>query len=69
MKNKIVQVKTNSECCCEHHRRYGGLKMVILGLLVLGNIQYAWLGWPAFIGALIALAGAGQLLTPMGRCR
>ena len=66
MKNKMTHGMGE---CCEKHRKYGGLKMVILGLLILGNIQYAWLSWPAFIGSLIVLAGAGALLMPRTCCK
>lgn len=35
---------------------------IVVGLLVLGNVYYPMLSWPAFIGALIVIAGIAKLL-------
>ena len=68
MKDKMMHGKPSLECC-EKHRRYGGLKMLILGVLILWNVYWPMLGWPAFIGWIIAIAGLGKLLMPVSSCK
>lgn len=51
----------------EHWHKYKqdkGWKILILGLLVLGNNYWNVVSWPAFIGIIIALAGIVKLAMP-----
>jgi len=41
-----------------------GLKMFVLGVLILLNVYYVWFSWPVFIGGVIALAGLLKVLIP-----
>lgn len=44
------------------HKKMMGVKMLILGLLVLGNVYWPMLTWPAFIGWVLVLAGFLKLI-------
>lgn len=43
------------------HKKMMGVKMLILGALVLGNVYWPMLTWPAFIGWILVLAGLFKL--------
>jgi len=46
------------------HKRWMGVKMLILGLLVLANIFWAQLYWGTFIGGVLVLWGLIEMLMP-----
>ena len=48
-------------CKCCNHKGHG-VKMLILGLLVLANVKWAFLDWGYFIGILIVLGGLCKLM-------
>jgi uncharacterized membrane protein HdeD (DUF308 family) len=48
--------------CCMHKGK--GVAMIILGLLVLGNVYWPMLSWPAFIGWIIVVGGVLKMLMP-----
>lgn len=39
-----------------------GVKMLVLGLLVLANAYWAFVEWPNFIGILLVLGGLWKLV-------
>lgn len=41
-----------------------GCKMLVLGILVLGNVYWPMLTWPAFIGWVLVVAGISKLAFP-----
>ena len=41
-----------------------GLKIFILGILILLNAYMAWFSWAVFIGGVIALKGLIHMLMP-----
>lgn len=44
------------------HKKMMGIKMLILGVLVLGNFYLVGLSWPIFIGGVLVLGGIGSLI-------
>ena len=58
---KKVAKKNVCMCGCPHGHGWG---MLILGLLVLGNAYYSWMGWPYFIGALAVIKGVMKMFGP-----
>jgi len=42
--------------------KFGGAGMLVLGLLVLANFYLIKLGWGAFIGLVLVLAGLCKML-------
>ena len=46
------------------HMKMWGLKMIILGLLVLANAYWLILDWSLFIGVILIIAGLAKLLMP-----
>ncbi len=49
-------------CCSGKGMKAHAVMKIIVGALVLANDYYSTLSWPAFIGALIILAGLAKLL-------
>jgi uncharacterized membrane protein HdeD (DUF308 family) len=64
----MIYGKISTECC-EKHRRYDGLKMLILGALILFNAKSGFVSWPIFIGWLVAIAGFFKLFMPKTACK
>jgi uncharacterized membrane protein HdeD (DUF308 family) len=50
------------------HKKWMGGKLLILGILVLINVYWPMLTWPAFVGWVLVLAGVWKLIMmPMKR--
>ncbi len=43
------------------HRKMMGIKMILLGILVLVNFYFIGISWPIFAGAILVGAGVGSL--------
>lgn len=41
-----------------------GIKMLVLGILIVLNAKYIWFDWATFIGGLLAIAGLVHLVMP-----
>jgi uncharacterized membrane protein HdeD (DUF308 family) len=54
--------------CCASHKTWKGVKMLILGLLVLANVKWAVVDWFTFVGIIIALKGLIKIVKPMHKC-
>jgi len=52
--------------CC---KKCWGLKMLVVGLLIILNAKYGWLNWAYFIGGLAMLKGLFMLLMPKCPCK
>ena len=65
---KKMDMAMHGECCCEMHKRAKGIKMLILGLLIVANAYLNIVSWWQFAGILVALAGLMKMLMPMHRC-
>jgi uncharacterized membrane protein HdeD (DUF308 family) len=46
--------------CCPHKGH--GVKMLILGLIVLANVYWAFMNWWTLIGVLLVLGGLLKLM-------
>ena len=46
--------------CCE----YWGVKLLILGLLIILNTYYNWVNWAYFVGGVIAIKGLLSIAWP-----
>lgn len=46
------------------HKRMMGVKMLVLGALILANMYWGILNWVAFIGGVLALWGLIELIMP-----
>ena len=49
--------------CCTMHKGKS-IAMIILGLLVLGNVYWPMMGWGAFIGWVLVIAGLLKMVMP-----
>ena len=68
--DKMMHGKMMNIECCEKHRRYGGLKMLILGILVLWQVYMPIVSsWWAFAGLILVLGGLVKLIMPMSHCK
>lgn len=47
----------------KHHKMWS-FKMLVIGLIVLANAYYAFIGWDYLIGGLLVLAGLIKLAKP-----
>ncbi len=45
-----------------------GVKALILGLLVLANVQWSIVSWGAFVGIILILAGLVKLMSSSCEC-
>jgi len=45
----------------EMHMKYHGIKMIILGILIILNQIYRIVDWATFIGVVLVLAGLFKL--------
>jgi len=61
----MMMNKNMSEKDMAKHMRMHGCKMLLLGVLVLLNAYYGFLGWDYFVGILVVLVGLKKL---MGGC-
>lgn len=54
----------------EHGCKYGGIKMLVIGLLILAQAYWTIVpNWAYFIGAIIALKGIKTLIMPGCKCK
>ena len=54
--------------CCSGHKMWKGVKMLILGLLILANVKWSVVDWFTFVGIIIGLAGLIKIVKPMHKC-
>lgn len=47
------------------YNKHKGMRMLILGLLVLANAYWSIVGWEWFAGIILVLAGLYKFLMPM----
>ena len=50
--------------CCS---KCMGIKMLILGVLIILNSYYMWFNWAVFIGGVIAIKGLIGLIMPSSK--
>jgi uncharacterized membrane protein HdeD (DUF308 family) len=46
------------------HKRWMGVKMFVLGALILANMYWAFLNWFAFLGGVLVLWGLVEMIMP-----
>ncbi len=61
--------KDKAGMCCESHKRKKGVCMLIVGLVVLVNAYWPFMGWMALVGLIIALGGLWKAVMPMTPCK
>ena len=44
------------------HAKKHGVKMIVVGILVILNQAYGWLDWATFVGAIFVLVGLVKLV-------
>ena len=66
---KKTEKMVYGEECCGMHRAYKGWKMLLVGLLVIGNAMWMVVDWWTFVGVILALAGLWKLIMPMMDCK
>lgn len=45
-----------------------GMKMLILGILIVLNATYGWFDWGTFVGGIIGIKGILMLIMPVCPC-
>lgn len=72
-KEVVIMAKAKDKVCCpeiEHHcHKCKGLMMLVLGVLVLLNAYFRWLGWDYFIGAVLVLKGLFMAIKHKCECK
>ena len=58
-----------TEECCACSPRCMGLKLLVLGVLIVLNTMYSWVSWGLFVGGIVGLAGLLKLVTPKCVCQ
>lgn len=53
----------------ESHMKKHGICMLLVGLVVMANAQWAFMNWAMLIGALITLGGLLKAFMPMTPCK
>ncbi len=58
VKKKMKQMnKQNMACSMRCGCMHIGFCMLILGALILANVYWQLIGWPAFVGGVLVIAG------------
>ena len=57
------------EACCDMDKMHKmhkcmGMKIVILGVLIILNAYYKWFDWAVFTGGILVIAGLIKLIMP-----
>jgi uncharacterized protein YjeT (DUF2065 family) len=67
--DKLTHMHGKMMECCEKHRRYLGLKMLILGILIIWQVYMPIVSnWWAFAGIILVLAGLLKVIMPAAHC-
>lgn len=67
---KVSNMTAKSSDMCMHQHcgpKCMGLKKLLLGVLVLLNVSYAWLDWASFVGWALVVIGVLKLFMPVCR--
>jgi hypothetical protein len=61
MKKNVCEIGCTPQCL--------GVKLLIVGILVILNARYVWFDWGTFVGGLIGIKGLLLLIMPDCICK